>query len=86
MHAALRICIGLVLVAVAVALTLISCRWGTNLDAPGVLLLPGALPPMGLYAAAWAGENPFIAMFLGIGVPIVLLTSAMWVFVRVPSE
>ena len=86
MHAALRICIGLVLAAVAVALTLISCRWGTNLDAPAVLLLPGVSPSMGLYAGEWAGKNPFIAMFLGIGVPVVLLTSAMWVFVRVSSE
>jgi len=83
MHAALRICIGVILVAVAVALALVSCQWGTNIAAPAVLLVPGVSPSTGLYAAEWAGKNPFVAMFVGIGVPVVLLTTAMWFFVRV---
>ena len=83
MHAALRICIGVILIAVAVSLALLSCQWGTNIAAPAVLLVPGVSPSTGLYAAEWAGKNPFVAMFVGIGVPVVLLTSAMWIFVRV---
>lgn len=83
MHAALRICIGVILIAVAVSLALLSCQWGTNIAAPAVLLMPGVSPSTGLYAAEWAGKNPFVAMFVGIGVPVVLLTTAMWFFVRV---
>ncbi|MDP6987195.1 MAG: hypothetical protein QGG74_04035 [Phycisphaerales bacterium] len=82
MHAIGRIGIGIALVGAAVVLVSISCRWGTELDAERVLMLPGVFPARGLYAAEWTG-SPFIAMFLGIAVPILLLTAAMWAFVRV---
>ncbi|MDP7518674.1 MAG: hypothetical protein QF438_00830 [Phycisphaerales bacterium] len=85
MHAAWRIGIGITLVGLAVVLVLISCRWGTDLDAERVLMLPGISPPTGLFAAEWTGDNPFFAMFLGITMPVLLVTAAMWTLVRIRS-
>lgn len=80
-----RLVLGLALIGVAVALTMLSCRWGTDLDTERVLMVPGVSPPQGLYAATWTGANPFLAMFLGIVLPVLLVTVATWVLVRLRS-
>jgi hypothetical protein len=83
MHMAWRICVGLALVGMAALLVSVSCRWGTDLDTERVLMLPGAFPPQGLYAAHWTGNSPFLAMSVGVAVPVLLATAGMWVLVRV---
>ena len=83
MHAAWRIGIGLVLIAAAVVLVAVSSRWGIDLDAERVLMVPRVSPPQGLFAADWTGNSPFLAMFLSITLPLLLVTAGMWVLVRV---
>ncbi len=83
MQSVLRCVVGLVLVAVACMATFLSCQWGTELDTPAVVLLPGVYPSTGLYAAPWIPGNGFWAICAGVVLPTVLLTLALWIFVRI---
>ena len=85
MHGALRIGGGLLLIALAFGLIVMSCRWGPGLDRVAILVMPGGPPQSGLYAADWLAAHPFRAQLLGVGLPILLLTTAVWILSRANS-
>ena len=85
MHRALRISGGLLLIALAVGLVVMSCRWGAGLDRVAILVMPGGPPQSGLYAADWLATHPVRAQLLGVGLPIMLLTTAVWLLSRAGS-
>ena len=82
MPLALRLSAGLLLVAAAIALVVTCLEWGTELNKAAVMLIPGEVPPTGLYAAPWLVIHPSVAQVLGVGMPIFLLTLSVWVLTR----
>ena len=78
MHRALRIGGGLFLIALALGLLMMSCGGDSNLDRVAILAMPGGAPQSGLYAADWLAGHPVRAQLLGVGLPILLLTTAVW--------
>lgn len=74
----IRVLSALVLVAIAVTLALVCCRWGTDLDSTPIMLMPGSTDRTGLFTRSWLVARPSVSMFLGIGIPILLITIAAW--------
>ncbi|MDG2054173.1 MAG: hypothetical protein P8J86_05640 [Phycisphaerales bacterium] len=73
-------------VLVAIAVNLVFCRWGMDLGGSSMLTfnlqdtpeaMPGASSTIGLYTAPWMAQAAAMAWILGIGLPIVLVISAM---------
>ena len=73
-------------VLVAIAVNLVFCRWGVDLAGSSMLTfnlqeppeaMPGASSAIGLYTAPWMAQTAPMAWILGIGLPIVLVISAM---------
>ena len=73
-------------VLVAIAVNLVFCRWGMDLAGSSMLTfnlqdtpeaMPGTSSTIGLYTAPWMAQAAVMAWILGIGLPIVLVISAM---------
>jgi len=69
-------------VALAILCFLLACRFGTDLDGPLLVSMPGTIERQGLFAAPWTGGNPFPALLIGVAIPLLLLTAAVWILAR----
>jgi len=81
-----RVLVGVLLVVAAWIAVDVMCAWGTELDRPAVLLVPGWSPPTGLYAAPGIPGNGFLSICGGVLLPMLLLTAAVWVLMRVWAD
>jgi len=77
-----RLALGGVLIAAAIAIAVMSCRWGAVEAAVPVLMLPGGPCADGVVAAPWLASIPLGGLVMTILVPMVLLTIAVWLLAR----
>jgi hypothetical protein len=85
MNPVLRAITGVLLLAAAILLVVLTTRWGTDLDTTALIVVPGSDPPMGLHIASWVGR-PIFGMALGVALPLILASAAVWMLIRVPTD
>lgn len=74
-----RLILALLLAAIAIAVLMGSCTWGSDLDTTLLMRVPGSIDKTGLYARHWLSIRPTPAMLIALGLPVLLLTTAVWV-------
>ncbi len=77
-------CVGVAILGLAgITLAILSMDLGDCGEATTIMLIPGQYPPMALTGADWLGSSAFLAILIGIGVPMLLLTAAVWLGARI---
>jgi hypothetical protein len=77
-----RLVLGGALLAAAAVLVVLSCRWGPLAEGTPILILPGNAPAEGFTTATWLRPVPFGGLVVTVLVPMVLVTSAVWLLAR----
>ncbi|MDP7070751.1 MAG: hypothetical protein QF561_05315 [Phycisphaerales bacterium] len=82
MMSALRILGASALVASAATLVVTSTRIGSPDAGTVVMSLPGQHHATAILAAEWLGSSIFVAILIGVGFPVLLITAAVWLVAR----
>ena len=76
-------------VILAVALNLVTCRWGTDLDTASIMTFAqntDGTSPVGMFAAPFLATQPWAALLLGVLVPMTLLGVGFYIALRGPKS
>ncbi len=85
MNPVLRAITGVLLLAAAILLVVLTTRWGTDLDTTALVIVPGSDSRMGLHVAQWV-RRPVSELALGLALPLILASAAVWMLIRVPAD
>jgi len=92
MLSVLRLVAALVTAALGVGFAVVSLQIGDHTAGSAVMLIPWGNPPPVVVGAPWLGSSVFLALLIGVGIPVLLITAAVWLasrsvdFGRMPAK